>query len=80
MECPLKSNGGKDICVTFTHRKWRRVCVTFTQRYGRGHTGYFCDIQTKKSGTVPLGKRGKKVWQSIQNKGNVWNKRKQGGL
>ena len=34
--------------MTFTQRKWRRACVTFTQRQGRGHTGYFCDIQTRK--------------------------------
>ena len=32
VECPHKSNGDKDICVTFTQRKWRRACVTFTQR------------------------------------------------
>ena len=30
-----------------------------------------CDIHTKISGTVPLRKRGKKVWQSTKNKSNV---------
>ena len=29
----------KDICATFTQRKWGRTCMTFTQKYWR-HTGY----------------------------------------
>ena len=36
-----------------------------------------CDIHTKKGGTVSHRKRGKKVRQSKQNKGNALNKRKQ---
>ena len=45
-----------------------------------GDTQDICDIHTKKCGRAALRKRGKNVWQSPQNKINVWNKRKQGGL
>ena len=69
MECPLKSNGDLRIFVWYSHRN-----------KGENTQEYLWDIHTKKSGTVPLRKRGKKPGQSTQNKGNVWNKRKQGGL
>ena len=62
VECPLKSNGDTRIFVWHSHKKME---------------ARMCDIHTKISGTVPLRKRGKKVWQSTKNKSNVWNKRKQ---
>ena len=77
VECPLKSNGDTRIFVWHLHKEngdahvWHShkdkgedtqgICVTFTQK----RVGRFTQ------------KRGKKVWQSTQNKGNVWKKRKQ---
>lgn len=52
----------------------------FSQKKSRNFTRYFCEIQTRKSGAVPLRKWRENWWRSTQRNGIEWSKRKQRGV
>ena len=79
VKCPLRSIGDTRIFVRHSHKENGHAHVWHSHK-NTGDTQDICDIHTKKCGRAALRKRGKNVWQSPQNKINVWNKRKQGGL
>ena len=77
VECPLKSNGDTRIFVWHSHKEngdthgWNSHKVR-----ERTHMAFVWHSH-KEEWDSSTQKRGKKVWQSTQNNGNVWKKRKQ---
>ena len=77
VECPLKNNGDTRIFVWHSHKEMKtRMCDIHTKIRERTRRAFVWHSH-KEEWDSSTQKRGKKVCQSTQNKGNVWKKRKQ---